>query len=85
MQIIIHFFAAFFAFMAVVLLFTYFHTRDASVFVIGATYGVSAGLTVALTHWWPLITGFTLIWILRLLWLDMGVREQHVQEEDSWQ
>jgi hypothetical protein len=85
MQIMILFFAAFFAFMAVVLMITYLRTRDALVFVIAVTYGVSAGLTVALTHWWPLITGFTLIWILRLLWLDLGVREEPVREEDSWQ
>jgi hypothetical protein len=75
MQIIIYFFAASFAFMAVALMFTYRRTHHYGAFVLGVAYGVSAALAVALTHWWPLVAGFALVWILRLLGLDPDVRK----------
>ena len=76
MQIIIYFFAAAFSFMAVALMLTYQRTHDYGVFVLGAAYGVSAALAVALTHWWPLAAGFALVWILRLLGVDPDVRRK---------
>jgi len=76
MQIIVYFFAAAFAFMAVALMLTYQRTRDYGVFVLGIAYGVSAALAVALTHWWPLAAGFALVWILRLLGVDPDVRRK---------
>ena len=76
MQIIVYFFAAAFAFMAVALTLTYQRTHDYGVLVLGVAYGVSAALAVALTHWWPLAAGFALVWILRLLGVDPDVRRK---------
>ena len=76
MQIIIYLFAAAFAFMALALMFTYRRTHDYGVFVLGVAYGVSAALAVALMHWWPLVAGFALVWILRLLGVDPDVRKE---------
>ena len=36
----------------------------------GLTYGASAGVAIVLTHWWPLVAGFVLVWLLRLAGLD---------------
>ena len=36
----------------------------------GITYAASAGLAIVLMHYWSLIAGFVLAWILRLLGLD---------------
>jgi hypothetical protein len=76
MQIIIYFFSAAFAFMALALMFTYHRTRDYGVLVLGVAYGTSAALALTLMHWWPLAAGFALVWILRLLKVDPDVRKE---------
>ncbi len=80
MQIVIYFFAASFVFMAVALLLTYKRTRHYGVLLLGFTYGAAAGLAVVLTHWWPLVAGFVLVWVLRLLGLDPDVRRRDAQQ-----
>lgn len=85
MEIIVYFFAASFAFMAAALMFTYHRTRDYGVFVLGVTYGASAVLAILLATWWPLVAGFVLVWILRLLGLDPDVRKEPARNEDVQQ
>jgi len=34
------------------------------------TYGASGVLAIALPHWWPLVAGFVLVWLLKLLGLE---------------
>ncbi len=70
MEIIIYFFAASFIFMALALMITYKRTRHYGVFLMGLTYGASAVVAIVLTHWWPLVAGFVLVWLLRLAGLD---------------
>lgn len=70
MDIIIYIFSASFIFMAVALMITYQRTKHYGVFLMGLAYGASAGLAIVLTHWWPLVAGFVLVWVLRLLGLD---------------
>lgn len=33
-------------------------------------------LAIVLVHWWPLLVGFALNWVLRLVGLDPGSRKQ---------
>jgi 4-hydroxybenzoate polyprenyltransferase len=84
MQIIIYVFAASFIFMAVALMITYKRTRHYGVFLLGLTYAASAVLAVVLMHWWPLVAGFALVWVLRFLGLDPDVqkndKEQSIKE-----
>ena len=75
MEIIIYVFAASFCFMAVALMITYRRTKHYGVFLLGITYAVAAALAVVLTHWWPLVAGFVLVWLLRFLGLDPDVRK----------
>ena len=75
MQIIVYFFAASFVFMAAALMVTYKRTRHYGVFLLGLAYAVSAVLAVVLMHWWPLVAGFVLVWVLRFLGLDPDVRK----------
>lgn len=70
MEIIIYIFSASFIFMAVALMITYQRTRHYGVFLMGLAYGASAVLAIVLTHWWPLVAGFALVWVLRMLGLD---------------
>ena len=70
MEIIIYFFAASFVFMGAALMLTYKRNKHYGVFLLGITYGAAAVLAVVLTHWWPLVAGFVLVWLLRLFGLD---------------
>ena len=70
MDVIIYIFAAIFIVMAVVLMITYQRRRHYGAFLLGITYAVAAALAVVLTHWWPLVAGFALVWVLRFLGLD---------------
>jgi hypothetical protein len=75
MQIIIYVFAASFIFMALALMITYKRTRHYGVLLLGLTYAISAVLAVVLIHWWPLVAGFVLVWVLRFLGLDPDVNK----------
>ena len=70
--IIVYIFAASFILMTVALFFAYRRTGHYGLFLLGLTYGASAGLAIVLTHWWPLVVGFVLVWILKMLGLDPG-------------
>ena len=80
MDIVIYFFAASFIFMAVALMITYRCTRHYGVFLLGLAYAASAVLAVVLTHWWPLVAGFALVWVLRFLGLDPDVRKNDSEQ-----
>ena len=70
MEIIIYVFSASFIFMALALMITYKRTKHYGVFLLALAYGAAAVLAVVLTHWWPLVAGFVLVWLLRLFGLD---------------
>jgi 4-hydroxybenzoate polyprenyltransferase len=70
MDIIIYVFSASFIFMALALMITYKRTKHYGVFLLGLTYCAAAVLAIVLTHWWPLVAGFALVWLLRLFGLD---------------
>jgi hypothetical protein len=69
---IIYVFAVSFILMMLALFFAYRRTGHYGMFLMGLTYGASAGLAIVLMHWWPLVAGFVLVWILKLLGLDPG-------------
>ncbi len=68
----IYIFSASFIMMMLALFFAYRRTGHYGMFLMGLTYGASAGLAITLTHWWPLVAGFVLVWVLKLLGLDPG-------------
>ena len=76
MNIIIYIFSASFILMALALLFAYHRTKHYGLFLMGLTYAASAGLALVLMHWWPLVAGFILVWLLRLIGLDPDSKKQ---------
>ena len=78
--IITYIFAASFITMALALFFAYRRTGHYGMFLMGITYGASAGLAIVLAHWWPLLVGFVLVWILKMLGLDPGT---NIYPQDS--
>ena len=71
--VLIYVFSGSFILMALALFFAYRRTSHYGMFLMGITYGAAAGLALALMHWWPLVAGFVLVWILKLLGLDPGL------------
>ena len=74
MNLIIYVFSASFILMAIALLFTYQRTRHYGVFVMGLIYGAAAGTALVLMHWWPLVAGFAIVWVLKLIGFDPGTK-----------
>ena len=70
MNLLIYIFSASFILMSIGMLFAYRRTLHYGLFLMGLTYGASAGLALVLMHWWPLMAGFILVWILKLIGLD---------------
>ena len=83
-KIVIYFFAAAFFFWAMLLMITYKRTRHSGTFLLALAYAASAVLAALLAHWWPLVAGFVLVWMLRFLGMDPDVQknssEQSVKE-----
>lgn len=70
MEIIVYLFAAGFGFMAAALFFAYRRSRHYGLFLIGLTYAGAAIIAVVTKDWWPLLAGFAVAWLLRIMGLD---------------
>lgn len=70
MEYVVYIFCALFFILSLALLFAYYRTKHAGMLLMAVAYGASAGLAIFIMHWWPLLAGFALVWILRLVGLD---------------
>jgi hypothetical protein len=52
------------------MLWAYRRLRHFGLFVMALTYGISAVLAFSLLHWWPIVAGYGLVWILKFIGLD---------------
>ena len=82
MVYVIYFFASAFVVLSGGMLFAYYRTRHFGIFIMAVTYAASGLLAFSLMHWWPLVTGFVLAWLLRMLGLEPKV-ELAPQESDA--
>jgi hypothetical protein len=62
--------AAAFIMMSIATLLAYRRTGHYGLFMMGMTYGASGGIAIVLVHWWPLVLGYVLVWVLKLLGQD---------------
>ncbi|HKA41678.1 MAG TPA: hypothetical protein VKF40_06795 [Burkholderiales bacterium] len=83
MNLIIYIFSASFILMSIAMLFAYRRTLHYGLFLMGLTYGGSAGLALVLMHWWPLMAGFILVWILKLIGLDPDSELRKREKKDQ--
>jgi hypothetical protein len=72
MEIVIYVFAGLFLLLALGMLLGYYRTRHPGLVLMASCYGTASVLSVMLMHWWPLVAGFVLAWILRMMGLDPG-------------
>jgi hypothetical protein len=69
---IIYVLAGIFIVLSCAMLYAYYRGRNFGLFIMGVTYGTSGLLAITLPHWWPLVAGFVLVWLLKLLGLEPG-------------
>jgi hypothetical protein len=81
MQIVIYVLAGAFILYTLLLLVAYYRTAMPGVMLLALTYGAAGGLAIFTTHWWPLVAGFVLAWILKVTGADPDA--QVIREQQS--
>ena len=74
-NIVIYIIPAVFIVLAVGLLFAYQRERQPGTLLMAVIYGTSAGMAIALVAWVPLVGGFVLAWVVKLMGLDPPPRD----------
>ena len=64
--------AGIFIALSVTMLYVFYRSSHFGLFVLGLTYGCAGLLAIVLGHWWPLVAGLMLAWILKWLGLEPG-------------
>ena len=72
---VIYVFAVLFIGLGAAMFYVFYRERHFGMFLMGMTYSMSGLLAMALPHWWPLIAGFVMAWMLKMLGLEMGPEE----------
>lgn len=72
MEIFVYVFAGLFLLLALGLIFGYYRTRHPGLVLMASCYGTASVLSVMLMDWWPLVAGFVLAWMMRMMGLDPG-------------
>ena len=70
MVYVIYGFAGLYLVLFATMMFVYYRDRHLGMFIMGVTYGASGLTAISIPHWWPLIMGFALVWLLRLMGLE---------------
>lgn len=78
-----YFFAAAFILFAGIMFFAVYRTRHFGLLLMAITYACSGLLAIGVGHWWPLLTGLVLAWLLRLVGLEPKVEVQESRDEDG--
>jgi len=77
---VIYGFAGLFLVLCATMLFVFYRDRRFGMFIMGVTYGASGLIAISIPHWWPLVMGFALVWLLRFMGLEPRVvREPEAQ------
>ena len=70
MVYVIYGFAGLFLVLCATMMFVFYRDRHFGMFIMGVTYGASGLIAISIPHWWPLVMGFALVWLLRLMGLE---------------
>lgn len=68
---VIYGFAVLFVLLGAVMFYVFHRERHFGMFLLATTYSMSGLLAIALPHWWPLVAGFVMAWMLKMLGLEM--------------
>jgi len=67
---VVYTFAAMFACWGLALFFAYSRRKHHGLLLLGITFVAAAALAVVQAHWWPLLAGFAIAWVLRAMGMD---------------
>ncbi len=67
---VVYSFAALFVSMGLAIFFAFSRSKHYGLLLLGCTYVSAAIAAVVLTHWWPLVAGFAITWVLRAMGMD---------------
>jgi len=51
--------------------YVFYRERHFGMLLMGMTYSMSGLLAMVLPHWWPIVAGFVMAWMLKMLGLEM--------------
>jgi hypothetical protein len=72
---VIYIFAVIFVLLGAAMFYVFHRERHFGMFLMGLTYTISGLMAIMVAHWWPLIAGFVLVWLLKMLGLEMDPQE----------
>jgi hypothetical protein len=78
---VIYFFAAGFIVLAGMMFFACYRHRHFGLFLMALSYFASGLLAMMQRHWWPLVIGFVLAWVLRMLGMEPKVEVEEARDE----
>jgi hypothetical protein len=70
---VIYAFGGFFVLLSLVMLYVFYREQHFGTFLMAITYGLSGLLAIALPDWWPLVVGFVMVWMLRLMGMEQAM------------
>jgi len=59
--------------LSLAMLYVFYREKHFGTFLMAITYGLSGLLAISIPHWWPLLTGFVMVWLLRLMGLEQTI------------
>jgi hypothetical protein len=71
-HVVVYIFAGLFILLALGLLFAYYRGRHPGTLLMAAAYGAAAAGALAYMSWWPLVLGFAIVWLFKLMGLEPG-------------
>jgi len=73
LNVIVYVFSGMFIVLAIGLLFAYYRMRHPGTVLMAVVYVAAAGAALGYMHWWPLLAGLALTWVIRLMGLEPRV------------
>jgi hypothetical protein len=70
---VISIFGGLFIVLSLTMLYVFYREQHFGTFLMGITYGLSGLLAITLPHWWPLVVGFVMVWLLRLMGMEQTI------------
>ena len=77
---VVYCFGALFASLGAALIFAYTRNKHPGLLLMGIIYFIAALAAVVLEHWWPLVAGFGVLWVLRGMGMEPEAEQSKAAE-----
>ena len=72
---VIYILGALFVGLGAAMFYVFYRERHFGMLLLAMTYSMSGLLAIVLPHWWPLVAGFVMVWMLKMLGMDLEPEE----------